>query len=79
MFYLGLDGRIMAVSVSAGNGAFETSEPSPLFRVRTTRSFPAGSYDVSADGKRFFVVSPTEEQQAAPVHLVVNWTAGLRR
>jgi hypothetical protein len=38
-------------------------------------------YDVSADGQRFLVNTAAEgtERAPAPITLVVNWTAGLKK
>ena len=39
-------------------------------------------YDVSADGKRFLVNSPLTSQESsasAPITVVVNWLAALKR
>ena len=36
-------------------------------------------YDVASDGQRFLVVSPLGEETPSPIHLVVNWTAELKK
>ena len=36
-------------------------------------------YDVTADGQRFLVNTALEESAAAPITVVENWAAGLKR
>jgi hypothetical protein len=36
-------------------------------------------YDVAADGKRFIAIVPSEQSSTAPLTLVQNWLAGLRK
>jgi hypothetical protein len=36
-------------------------------------------YDVTADGQRFLVATPTDEAVSAPVTVVLNWFGELRR
>jgi hypothetical protein len=37
------------------------------------------SYDVSADGQRFLVNTKVDEPGAAPVSVILNWTAALQK
>jgi hypothetical protein len=37
------------------------------------------SYDVSADGRRFLVNTKVDEPGAAPVSIILNWTAALQK
>jgi hypothetical protein len=39
----------------------------------------AGSYDVTADGTRFVVNANGDENHPAPITLVLNWTAELKK
>jgi hypothetical protein len=72
LFYIGADGKMMAVEVKAGP-AFEAGIPKPLFDVSS-----AGSYDVGKDG-RFLIPVPVEQSGTTPITVVVNWQAGLRK
>jgi len=36
-------------------------------------------YDVSADGQRFLVAAPREQQSSGPLTLVQNWTSLLKK
>jgi Tol biopolymer transport system component len=75
LFYLSLDGKLMAVPIKLGT-TFEPGVPVPLFEVRANGFFP---YDVSPDG-RFLINTPLEsEAPAAAMTVVVNWTAGLKK
>ncbi len=88
LFYLAPDRTLMAVDVKAGgapSGPFEAGSPRPLFATRAlavsfvfTVSGPS-SYVVSADGQRFLVTTPVEEAAPTPIHVVLNWAAGLKK
>jgi hypothetical protein len=76
LFFLGADGKMMAVEIKPGT-KFEAGLPKPLFDVR----FPGGpfaSYDVSPDS-RFLIPIPVEQTANAPMTVVVNWTAALKK
>lgn len=69
----------MAVDVNA-NAAFATGEPKQLFRARLKRtSAIAGSYDVTQDGQRFLANITSGDETVAPITLVLNWAAALKR
>ena len=36
-------------------------------------------YDVSADGQRFLINTAPEQAVSAPITVVLNWTAGLKK
>jgi Tol biopolymer transport system component len=78
LYYLALDGKLMAVPVRGGP-TFEVGTPIPLFETPLTVTRPIASrdrrYDVAADG-RFLIVAPIQSA-AAPVTVVVNWTTAL--
>ena len=74
MFYLGHDGKMMAADVSAGP-EFRVGTPAPLFQI------PSGAIvgDVSADGRRFLLVTPAGRSAGPPFTVVLDWTAGLKK
>jgi Tol biopolymer transport system component len=84
LFYLGLDGMLMAVDVESGE-ALELGAPRALFS--TGIAIPAVPlehfFDVAADGQRFLVntIAPETrgEEDPAPTRItvVVNWTSSL--
>jgi Tol biopolymer transport system component len=85
IFYLAADGKLMAVGVQTAP-KFEVGAPKALFdpMIPRGRAPPAVffRYDVTVDGKRFLVnsVSTAPESSApAPITVVVNWLAALKR
>lgn len=72
LFFLAPSGTMMAVSATAGP-EFKAGTPTPLFQA------PPGAVvgDVTADGKRFLLVTPVGPTAAVPFTVVLNWTAGL--
>jgi hypothetical protein len=89
MFYLGADGKLMAVEVKASTGPkpeFASGAPAPLFDAHMTydRDDYFG-YDVTADGKRFLVTTnasgPADSGTASAPNLnvLVNWDTVLRK
>jgi len=83
LFYIsgtgGAGAKLMAVSVRSSGTSVETDTPRELFPV----TFPGNvtsPYDVSSDGQRFLVLELTGGNQApAPLTVVLNWQAGLKR
>jgi serine/threonine protein kinase len=79
IFYIGAGSTLTAVPVSS-EGTFAAGNPTPLFRtqlraqVSSTDQF---SYDVTKDGQRFLVNRYAKPAQVAPLHIVLNATAGL--
>ena len=80
IFYVSLDGTLMAVPVTLAPGEVTAGVPVSLFTERTLRTNNnvfyyggAAAYDVTADGKRFLVNRLTQEPTASPVHLVLHW------
>jgi hypothetical protein len=71
LYFVSPDQKLMAVEIRA-DSSFD-GVPVPLFSVRSSPW-----YDVSADGRRFLVITEVLEEQS-PLTLVVNWPAGLKR
>ena len=79
LYYLGSDGRMMAVDV----------EPQPEFRLGVPRAlFQTASmglgiqwrrYGATADGRRFLMNVPVGDQKQSPITVTLNWTALLNR
>ena len=75
LFYLGLDGKLMAVDMKAGL-TIETGAPRVLFQTRI-QTVPGNSqYCTTHDGQRFLLADPVER---TVITVVVNGTAGLKR
>jgi len=82
LFYVGraTGGTMMSVPVTAG-ATFQRGQARPLFTGdgRDGRIQLAGSFQTSADGKRFLATIVEGETQAPPVIVWTNWTATLGR
>ena len=81
LFYLSLDGKMMAVDVTLGP-VFKAGTPEPLFQASFARNgkqipLDAFAWDVTADGRRFLM--NTVETTSRPVTVVLNWDAALKR
>ncbi|HEY8131996.1 MAG TPA: hypothetical protein VII12_08900, partial [Thermoanaerobaculia bacterium] len=78
IYYLSADSRITVVDVSTRGDEFTASIPRALFSPKI-KSNPGNPFDVSADGKRFIVNTPSEQMDAPPLTVVQNWTAALKK
>jgi Tol biopolymer transport system component len=77
IFFISKD-KLIAASISTVGGRVEVGAVTPLFDLPSPHSFYGWDYDVSPDGQRFFVIAK-EQAASAPINLVVNWTAGLKK
>ena len=79
LFYVGLDGRLMAVTLRLDpqGTAVEAGAPVPLFRPRIAGGAVRGvyrqQYAVSRDGRQFLINVLAEEAVIPPITLVLNW------
>ena len=74
IFYLSLDGKMMAVRVSGDGAAFQSSTPQFLFNATPPQLRTSNwEYDVSADGERFLMIEPMAAPEYQPLTLVSNW------
>jgi eukaryotic-like serine/threonine-protein kinase len=82
LFYLGLDSKLYAVSVTLGTTPTFGS-PVALFQVQLTSTLQGATQfdgiNVTPDGQRFLITLQTENSTDNPVTVKVNWTAGLVR
>ena len=76
LFYITLEGRLVAVpfSVPSGGQAAETGAPTPLFpaRVGAIQDVWLPEYIVSPDGGRFLMDTALEEMPS-PINVILNW------
>jgi Tol biopolymer transport system component len=78
LFFLALDGRLMAASIKvASDGqAIEAGTPVPLFDSGAL-TFGGGiamqRYMVSRDGQRFLVTTVPMQPTTTPITLILNW------
>jgi Tol biopolymer transport system component len=69
------NGSPMAVDASVGESAFQPGVPKQLFAAPTNNG-----WDVTADGKRFFMaVPPNQKATDEPITVVLNWQAELKK
>ena len=83
LFYIALDGRLMAVPIrlDAIGHVVEPGVAVPLFATRVGGAVQINfsqQYMVSPDGERFLMNTVTDEA-ASPITVILNWTAGLRK
>jgi Tol biopolymer transport system component len=73
LFYLAPNGKMMAAEVSASQ-EFHAGPPTPLFQA------PPGVVvgDVTADGKRFLLVTPVGPSASVPFTIMLNWSEELK-
>jgi len=77
LFYVASDGKLMAVGVGGKRGVFEFGPVKALFGPLRLQGY---FYDAAADGQRFLIVAPAEQRtDTAPITVVQNWTAGLKK
>jgi serine/threonine protein kinase len=83
LFFMAMDGKMMAVPVKAAAGvkpSFEAGTPVALFDAHIAHS-GGGEYDVTADGKRFLIntTSGAGAASSPPLTVVTNWNAGAKK
>jgi serine/threonine protein kinase/Tol biopolymer transport system component len=81
LFFLAVDGQMMASSVKTTGPEFEFTPPKPLFKTRTlsVEGSIYHEYDVSPDGQRFLIGTLIGDTKAAPPTVIMNWTALLKK
>jgi Tol biopolymer transport system component len=80
LFYLAEDRKLMSVQIRNTAHRLEASVPRPLFETRVRSVIDQRNhYCVTADGQRFLFATPTAESTVAPLTVVLNWAAELRR
>ena len=83
LFFLSLEGRMMAVTLEETANAMQAGLPVELFDARFPFQELGGNYlvsgnsrndyDVTADGQRFLIAA--QDAASDPIHVVINWTA----
>jgi eukaryotic-like serine/threonine-protein kinase len=80
LFYLGLDGRLLAVSVLPGPTP-RIGTPRALFLMQIDPLNPDAtqffSYAVSSDGRRFLLSAGDPADSSAPWTVITNWPAAI--
>jgi Tol biopolymer transport system component len=74
--------KMMAVEITT-KPSFSPGTPKMLFegQYQTLPTISTPNYDVSADGQRFLMLKPTEQEQAATtqINVVLNWFEELKQ
>jgi serine/threonine protein kinase len=73
IFFVALDGRFMSAPVSTAGSTLSIGSPQALFRSPVRLNCVANQYAVSADGQRFLIALPTEDFDAEPFRVLLNW------
>jgi len=76
LFFMGSDSQVMAAELKETAGSLQVESLRPLFRANTLGST---HYDVAVKGSRFAILSVTGEETSAPINVVVNWDAELKK
>jgi hypothetical protein len=71
LYYLGPDGKLVAVEMKLGP-TVQAGVPKSLFTVPAASS--VGGYAVTADGQRFLFPVPAGDKGPASVTVMLNWT-----
>ncbi len=77
LYYLDTLRRMVAVEIHSTGDSVQIGSPKTLFQTGIRHSISTEGYDVSRDGKFLIVNSITES--TAPVVLVTNWDAELKK
>ena len=76
LFYLTLDGKLMAVDVKGG-ATLSTGVPQVLFQTPERVNPMQSEYCVTGDGKKFILREPVGER-TTPITVVLNWNAEMK-
>ena len=68
----------MAVAVRDAGERIDVSLPSDLFEIRGLEGPDYDDYAASADGQRFLIKVPIEQDRKPTLTVVTNWTSLLR-
>ena len=76
IFFVSLDGRLMAAAISTAGATPVIEPPQALFRAQLRLNSVANQYVVSADSQRFLLALPTTDYDAEPFRVLLNWQTG---
>jgi hypothetical protein len=77
LFYVSLDNKLMVASLKLGADSAEPSTPRELFPLPVVDT-GLSPYDTTPDGQRF-LVRAAPGKAGAPLTVIVNWTALLKK
>ena len=75
------DGRLMSLPAQTNGSVVTIGAAVELFRSSAKAVESRSSFDVTADGQRFLIAEPVEDEKAKPpaIHVIENWPALLRQ
>ena len=76
LYFLALDGTLMAVSVAPGTPP-EIGTPMPLFKTGIIPSYNLDHYAPAPGGQRFLLRLPVGGADFSMLNIAVNWTSAL--
>jgi serine/threonine protein kinase/Tol biopolymer transport system component len=81
LLYLSSDGKMMAAPVTIGAN-FDVGRPVELFQTTPRQPVSFNDqvvYDVRPDGQRFLILTQMKQAESAPMSIVLNWAAKLKK
>jgi serine/threonine protein kinase/Tol biopolymer transport system component len=78
LYYMAYDEKLMSAEPNA-RGTFEGVAPRALFQTPVKLTGSGNPYAPARDGSRFLVVAAAEANNPAPMTVVLNWTADLKK
>ena len=83
LFYIAMDGQLMAVPIRLDGERAEIGTAMPLFRTNVGGAIGLGvsrqQYAVASDGQRFLMNTVAVEANASPISLILGWKGGRPR
>jgi hypothetical protein len=79
LFYCRTDGALMVAQVSAGKDSFTVGSSTQVAERRIYQPLVSAPYDVFPDGQRIVMPAVKPLPVHAPLTLITNWTAELRK
>jgi WD40 repeat protein len=78
IYFRSLNSKLMAAPVTPGAG-FQAGVPKALFTAEFTAGTGVDQYQVSRDGKKILLITPTERQKTSPITVILHWDKGIKR
>jgi len=80
LYYVALDGKLMAADTRISETNVEAGPPHALLTITGYSPFAAGyPYEISSDGQRILTSTPVGDAAVQPVTLVQNFTGALKK
>jgi len=79
LFYCRTDGALMVAEVTPGRDSFAVGSATQVTERRIFQSSLGAPYDVFPDGQRLIMPAVKSQSMHAPLTLITNWTAELKK